>query len=53
MKMISWVIVLAMLIVSLGGCHGVGHWVGKGHYKHKKYKDKHYKEKHYKHGHYY
>ncbi len=35
MKMIRLVLVLVMviLVISLGGCHGVGHWLGHGHHK--------------------
>jgi hypothetical protein len=43
MKMISWVLVLAILIISLGGCLGVGHWIGEGHYKHKHHKHGHHR----------
>jgi hypothetical protein len=28
------VLVMAVLVISLGGCHGVGHWIGRGHHKH-------------------
>jgi hypothetical protein len=43
MKMISCALVLAILIISLGGCHGVGHWIGEGHYKHKHHKHGHHR----------